>query len=335
MALPSHRFDDRARRLREVAHPESIVTRSAAAREERNVVLLPELDGMATLRHLLPAVDALAIDDLVDRIARSHRADDDPRTHAQRRSDALADIVLGRGERPTFAPTVLVTVPATTVAGADAAPGELHGYGPIDADTARSIAAAAPTFLRVLTGPGTGEPLVVTRHRHPAAPVSGGPAGRERYSASTALRTVLMAADETCRFPGCSRRAGRCELDHTHAWSEGGTTVAGNLAHLCSRHHHLKHEGGWRVAADPSASRKLTWTSPRGRHYTTHPMGLARHPAPSGAPPSDGSAAPPPPDSAAPPETPAVLRHHTAPTHDTANTPSRSTRTTRDEPPPF
>jgi hypothetical protein len=85
------------------------------------------------------------------------------------------------------------------------------------------------------------------------------------------LRTVLALLDETCRFPGCGRRADRCELDHTHAWSEGGRTTADNLAHLCSRHHHLKHEGGWHVSPSRDGARTLTWTSPRGAVYVTRP----------------------------------------------------------------
>ena len=266
--LTASRFDDRARRIRELAHPESMSERARHAHEERHVLFEPRLDGMATISHHLPAVDALAIDDLIDRIARSERSPEDARTHGQRRSDALVDIVLGRGARPAVSASVMVTVPAATIAGSDA-PAELHGYGPIDADTARRIAATAPTFLRVLTHPHTGEPAMVTRHHGRA--IADGFTGRERYSAAPALRTVLAAADETCRFPNCGRRASRCELDHTRDWALGGQTTPENLAHLCSRHHHLKHAGRWKVQPDPDHSRHLTWRSPGGKTYVTTP----------------------------------------------------------------
>lgn len=307
-SLPAHRFDDRARRLRERLHPESIATRTRAAHEERHVAVTPECDGMATILHHLPAVDALAIDDLIDRVARAARSDDDGRTHAQRRSDALTDLVLARGDRPSLIPTVLVTIAASTLDGSDDSPASLHGYGPIDPHTARRLASLAPTLLHAVaptTARSTGSSTVsstggtattiVTRHRRRSTG-SGGAGGattvtptlhsvspthptagpdtqhaEHRYSASPVVRTVLTLLDETCRFPGCGRRADRCELDHTHAWSEGGRTTPDNLAHLCSRHHHLKHEGGWHVTPSHDGTRALHWTSPRGAAYTTTP----------------------------------------------------------------
>lgn len=265
-ALPAHRFDDRARRLRERLHPESIVTRTRAALEERHVVLTPDCDGMATILHHLPAVDALVIDGLIDRVARAARSETDDRTHAQRRCDALSDLVLGRGDRPGITPSVLVTIAASTLDGIDDAAASLHGYGPIDPVSAREVAALAPTFLHAVITSTGGSAALVTRRRTRATTEH-----ENRYSASPALRTVLALLDETCRFPGCGRRADRCELDHTHAWSEGGRTTADNLAHLCSRHHHLKHEGGWHVSPSRDGARTLTWTSPRGAVYVTRP----------------------------------------------------------------
>ncbi|SDY85747.1 HNH endonuclease signature motif containing protein [Herbiconiux ginsengi] len=317
--LPAHRFAERARRLRETAHPDSITIRHRQAREERSVWLSPECDGMATLTHHLPAVEAIAIDDLLDKIARAERSDTDPRTHLQRRADALTRLILtpGNPARPaSITANVLVTVPATTIAGTTDQPGDLHGYGPIDPDTARAIAATAPTFLRILTHPVTREPTMITRHRgrpvadHPTtstptagdrlpradadadsateaaaptdqrptggAPVGSHPdagdgSGRERYSAAPELRLVLAAIDQTCRFPGCNRRANRCELDHTMDWAHGGTTTPESLTYLCPRHHHLKHNTRWTVEPDPDRPRHLNWRSPHGRQHTTAP----------------------------------------------------------------
>ncbi|WP_382308560.1 DUF222 domain-containing protein [Herbiconiux sp. UC225_62] len=273
--LSPHRFNERARRLRETCHPESITVRHRQAREERSVWLSPECDGMATLTHYLPAVDAVAVDDLLDKIARSERSDTDPRTHLQRRADALTRLILtpDNPARPaSITASVLVTVPAATIAGLSDQPGDLHGYGPIDPGTARAIAATAPTFLRVLTHPTTREPTMITRHW--GRPVADHPTdgdGRDRYSAPPELRLVLAAIDQTCRFPGCSRRANRCELDHTRDWAHHGTTTPENLTYLCSRHHHLKHETRWTVHPHPDRPRHLNWRSPHGRNYTTAP----------------------------------------------------------------
>ncbi|MFB2584169.1 HNH endonuclease [Herbiconiux liukaitaii] len=266
------RFDDAARRLRETHHPDSITQRARAAHADRAVWLDAERDGMATLHHHLPAVDALAIHDVLDQAARAARSDAEPRTQAQLRSDILANTILNRTDGALgFTPTVIVTVPAATMAGCEGPEGgeaQLHGYGPIDPELARRLAAKAPTFLKVLVHPGTGDTIEV--------------AGRYRIPA--ALREALIVADEHCRFPGCGRRAARCELDHTQDWAHGGRSTASNLAHLCTSHHHLKHNGGWMVSRPPGSppgSRELEWRSPLGATYrTTPPTRHNPHPSP-------------------------------------------------------
>ncbi|MFB2582184.1 DUF222 domain-containing protein [Herbiconiux sp. P15] len=273
------RFDDAARRLRETHHPDSITQRAKAAHADRAVWLDSERDGMATLHHHLPAVDALAIHDVLDQAARAARSDTEPRTQAQLRSDILANTILNRTDGTLgFTPTLIVTVPAATMAGCEGDAGEesldeqaqLHGYGPIDPDLARRLAAKAPTFLKVLVHPGTGDTIEV--------------AGRYRIPA--ALREALIVADEHCRFPGCGRRAARCELDHTKDWAHGGRSTASNLAHLCTSHHHLKHNGGWKVdrpPGSPPGSRELEWRSPLGAAYRTSPPSRSFTPASTGS----------------------------------------------------
>ncbi|WP_291056276.1 HNH endonuclease signature motif containing protein [Herbiconiux sp.] len=286
------RFDDHARRVRESSHPESIIDRATRAKNLRGVWLEPGLDGMATLHHHLPAVDAVAIDDLIDRMARNLRTPEDTRTLPQRRSDVLTDIILGRdGTGPRLTPTVIVTVPARTIAGDDTQPGDLHGYGPIDPDTARELSATAPTFLRALTAPDTGQICQVTRRR---------------YRPTAELRTVLTIDDQTCRFPGCRRRATACELDHTVDWADGGPSTPENLAHLCPKHHHLKHSTAWRVEPDPTGNRTLHWTSPGGATYTTTPTG--RPPTPPATPPPSAKLPRPPVD--------VFSTHHSPPASD-------------------
>jgi hypothetical protein len=120
---------------------------------------------------------------------------------------------------------------------------------------------------RWLTDPVTGHTLSV---------------GRESYRIPADLRLALTIEDETCRFPGCRRRAQRCELDHVHAWADGGETSHANLASLCSKHHHLKHESDWTVKALPG--RELRWTSPIGRVHITEPASPAHPPWPENPP---------------------------------------------------
>lgn len=106
------------------------------------------------------------------------------------------------------------------------------------------------------------------------------------------LKKFLQVRDETCRFPGCGTGATRCELDHTIDWQYGGPTGADNLAHLCPKHHRLKHHTNWAIEQTDAGS--LTWTSPTRHTYpteagaflpvTTHgSMKQARGAHPSGA----------------------------------------------------
>jgi hypothetical protein len=148
-------------------------------------------------------------------------------------------------------PRVFVTVPVLTLLGHGDVPAELDGYGPIDPDTARALAAGAPTFTRLLTHPETGSVLSV---------------GRDSYAVPADLRRHLAVRDETCRFPGCGRRTSGCDVDHVVAFTDGGSTDADNLIHLCRHHHRLKHETSWRVELVDGAT---TWTSPTGRTHTT------------------------------------------------------------------
>jgi hypothetical protein len=123
-----------------------------------------------------------------------------------------------------------------TLLGLSDEPGDLAGHGPIDPDTARRLAAQAPSFLRLLTHPETGAVLSV---------------GRDRYAVPADLKAWLRVRDETCRFPGCSRRAERCDIDHITHWAHGGTTDHHNLIHLCRKHHRLKHTTPWTVSTEP------------------------------------------------------------------------------------
>ncbi|MFI7481344.1 DUF222 domain-containing protein [Kocuria sp. M1R5S2] len=193
------------------------------------------------------------------------------RSGAEPGDAAPGDAELSNHEPPAAAAPDGNPVPGTGLSGDVASGGvavrwpgalacaELEGYGPIPDSLAARIAAAAPSWTRVLTHPLTG---VVLAH------------DRTTYAVPADLKRRLRARDGTCRFPGCRRAAARCDLDHTVAWAEGGTTEAGNLAHLCRAHHRLKHRQGplgrWRVE-QPEQEGVLVWTSPAGRVHVSYP----------------------------------------------------------------
>jgi len=256
----------RLRALRERLHPEPLEVRHRAAAAERRVVLEAAPDGMAWLSLYLQAERAHAIKHRLDSLAgtTATAAGDDPRTQAQRVLDAAAELLLSGartdhdGRRVTgddaIVPRVLVTVPVLTLLGHTDEPAELDGYGPIDADTARRLAAHAPSFQRILTHPETGASLSY---------------GRTRYRVPADLAGYLRVRDGGCRFPGCGRRATGCDLDHSLDWGRDGQTRHDNLAHLCRKHHRLKHTTRWQMTQEPDGT--IRWTSPAGHDHHTHP----------------------------------------------------------------
>lgn len=189
----------------------------------------------------------------------------DERTMDQLRADIFTDTLLTAGPQDCVAgtglaairATVQITVPVLTMTGASTEPCLLAGYGPIDSDTARALAAGAPGWDRVMTSPVTGTVLAV-----------------DRYRPGPALQRFLAARDEHCRFPGCRRAVRRCDIDHTHDAARGGPTAHTNLAHLCRRHHVLKHHTAWTV--EQTSPGVLVWTSPTGRRHTDRPEPVVR-----------------------------------------------------------
>ena len=257
------KFDRKARVERERVHPETIDARHETALDKRTVELQPDRDGMAWLSAYLPAVAAQGIVNRLTDMAMKQQSASEQRTLTQLRADLFAELLidgtLHSGRDSGVRARVLVTVPALTLLGRTLPggtdePAVLEGYGPIDLETARELAANATSFTRLLTHPETGAVLSV---------------GRTSYAVPADLRTWLRVRDGTCRFPGCSRAARNCEVDHTEDWQFGSRTDHDNLAHLCPAHHHLKHQTGWTVVQ--LGEGVLEWTSPSGRKYTTEP----------------------------------------------------------------
>ncbi|MBF4566312.1 HNH endonuclease signature motif containing protein [Plantibacter sp. VKM Ac-2876] len=260
----------RARTLRERLHPESITARARRSEADRRVEFEPAADGMAWVHLFTTAPIAQGLVERVEAAAAKSRAAGDTRTCAQLQADALAALAL-TGVTPEdvmsspvlphpievqehIKPTVQITVPALTMAGVSDAPGMLDGYGPIDPETAARIAVSAPSFTRILVQPETGAVLSV---------------GRNQYRVPADLQRAVRLRDGTCRAPGCGRRARACDLDHSVAWEDGGTTDVGNLACLCRHHHRMKHLPGWNLDHGPGGV--LEWTTPDGKRHRTEP----------------------------------------------------------------
>ncbi|MBD8022812.1 HNH endonuclease signature motif containing protein [Microbacterium gallinarum] len=193
----------------------------------------------------------------------------DARTMDQLRADALCDLALtghptvqaidhdGGAGIDAIRAIVQVTVPFQTLVGDEGPAPVLTGRAPIDPESARRLLGAATLWDRVLTDPVSGDVIAVDR-RFP----------------TEAQRRHLRARDEHCRFPGCRMPVWRSDIDHTIDHQHGGATAHTNLAHLCRRHHTLKHHTPWQVAQH--AGGVLEWTSPLGRRYLDRPPPCVR-----------------------------------------------------------
>nr|WP_246400573.1 HNH endonuclease signature motif containing protein [Jiangella mangrovi] len=179
---------------------------------------------------------------------------------------AAGPVVLG--QRRGRAATVHITVPITALAGADDAPGELDGYGPIPATTARRIAADA-TLRRLLTDPADGLLLEY---------------GRTTYTPPADLAAHVVTRDRTCRLPTCHRPATEAEIDHIRPYAHGGTTDPDNTWALHGGHHKAKTWHGYRIVTDTTGT--TWWITPAGLRYRVEPETIGtvlttRPPAPA------------------------------------------------------
>lgn len=285
----------------------SINQRHQEARALRGVSVTDLGDGMSEFRATLPATLAHGILDRLTQMARTVKRRQNPgdelagqcgdgarrgdvdafgianpldtRTIDQIRADVLCDLALsgrtcahGDGLDAIQA-HVQVVVPVLNLVGSTDAGADLIGTGPIDATTARRLAGAASGWDRVMTHPISGQVLAT-----------------DRYQPTAELKRMLRVRDEHCRFPGCLQKPWQSDIDHSTAWADGGTTTSDNLAHLCRRHHTLKHARGWLITH--LGGGRIQWTSPHGLIYIDSPPPKLRFAPSSPDTVLDGSDAP-------------------------------------------
>jgi hypothetical protein len=154
----------------------------------------------------------------------------------KRRADALGVIAesflkhgiesLSGGDRHQ----IVVHVEAETLHECTAGRCEIEDGPSIAAETARRL--ACDSTVVALIENDEGEPLDV---------------GRRTRTISPALRRLLNARDEGCRFPGCCATAQFVDAHHIHHWADGGETKPSNLLSLCRHHHRCVHEEGFQI----------------------------------------------------------------------------------------
>jgi hypothetical protein len=191
-------------------------------------------------------------------------------------AEALVDLVSGGHQmrRPARTEVLVVVDHATLQHGLhEAGVCELGDGTAIPPAAARRLACDA-AIIPVVLG-GDGRPLDV---------------GREQRLATADQRRALRVVYRTCAVDGCSTPFHRCEIHHSLEWlRHAGPTDLRHLLPLCSRHHHLVHEGGWRIQLD--ADRTLTvWHADGTMHSRSDPRRSTTHQRPEHPPAAEGPA---------------------------------------------
>jgi len=270
---PPARLRERVRAAVLAVDPDAAARRRRAARQEADVRLIAEEDGMASVWARASAPDAIAVRNAICDRARALRdaADSDVnRTAGQWRIVALmqalglaplddassvADSVAGSGAPPAPGGVdVRVVVDLATLLGLADHPGHLEGYGPIDADLARTLAEDGD-WRRWVTDPVGGYLLDDGTRRFPGARLS----------------RFIRARDSRCSHPVCGVRGARLDADHVPEFSRGGVTTASTLTVTCPKHNRRREAAGWRAEIgsfpDPFSGPDPTWVSPLGQEY--------------------------------------------------------------------
>lgn len=182
-------------------------------------------------------------------------AGDDPASAAmaydQMEAQAFIDLVTGSSTLDRRTPEVIVLIDLHTLINGlrDESLCETSDGIALPPATARRLCCEAIIIPAVLDS--AGEPLDL---------------GRGKRLASPAQRRAILAMYRTCGFPGCTVSVDHCEVHHTEEWlAHHGPTSVDKLVPLCCQHHHLIHEGGWRLTL--SEHRQATVHRPDGIRY--------------------------------------------------------------------
>ena len=164
---------------------------------------------------------------------------------AMRRADALVALASHRiaDDADADRATVVVHVDAETL-GSDRGGAEIDGGGVVGAETARRLACDG-------------------RIEFAFHDCCGRTVGIDRAARTPSAWLVrqLRRRDRCCTFPGCDARW-FLHAHHILPWGRGGPTDLDNLVLVCTFHHKLVHEYGWRVELD--SRDVVTWRRPDG-----------------------------------------------------------------------
>ena len=247
--------------------------------ESRTFSVFPDEEGMYEVKgKLTPEIGALlmraveAAGDALYREKKNVSAETSFQDAAHRRADALGlvaerALAAGFGENAPVSGTkaeryqVLLHVDAETLKedGTGLGQSELEDGTRVSAETSRRLSCDAA--------------VVEIGHARDGSVLD---VGRKTRTIPPSVRRALEVRDRGCRFPGCGLRF--TDAHHINHWADGGETALTNLLLLCSHHHRLLHEEGWKIEWW-GKDRQPAFIDPRGQTHMGRPPKAPELPA--------------------------------------------------------
>lgn len=255
--LPADTFDATLRRAADAAAPPEDAATDDGERARAASAARHWFDHRTGMGHLSAKLDperyeavANALDQHTATLA--NRSDVAAEKNANLAAEALVDLVCSSGSRPSHLPHITVVIDqATLERGRHAGTTAETGDGQPLTDQAVARLCCDAVLRRVVLDPD-GVPIEV---------------GRRHRTATGAQWSALRALYRSCAWAGCDRPLSHCQAHHLRFWQDGGRTDVDNLVPLCAHHHHLVHDGRWRI--ELGADRALRITRPDGTHHRT------------------------------------------------------------------
>lgn len=248
----------------QIADPSDAKERERSEYSRRRLVWTG-IAGGVEINGYLPTAEAGAFMAAIDALSEHLRTENDCFTMAQRRADALAELVsracahgLPNGGGLPAALTIMVSATeAERIAGTDPAAiwsecrpeAATTGHGqPIGDAAVRFGLCCAPITPAHHHQPPEDGSLLARIARSPIAPLQ---LGRTVRLATTSQRRALQLRDSGCTITGCTTGAPYTQPHHVVPWSLGGPTDLANLTSLCYAHHRQVELGIWVIEPAP------------------------------------------------------------------------------------
>jgi 5-methylcytosine-specific restriction endonuclease McrA len=203
--------------------------------ERRRHHMSTTLDGMVTYDGICDpetgAIHRAAINAEMER----DRVDHDPRTPAQRRFDALTNLLRRSLDRGELGETRNVRPHVSVVVDLDELPGSTPELvAQVRTESRHNGHLSAATLERLTCDCNISR--VITTGRSEILDV-----GRATRTIPPAIWKALVVRDQHCQAPGCDRPPDTCQAHHIVHWTRGGPTNLQNLQLLCWNHHRDRH----------------------------------------------------------------------------------------------